>query len=84
MPRIRQRVKFTARAYPIARWRWRRAYPSPPSSVPRTSGPAKPLTGQNGGFQVSVDSDASFTLSLTAGETKKDFAVQPGWQEFRI
>jgi len=34
--------------------------------------------------QVSVDSDGSLLMSLASGETKKDIAVQPDRQEFRI
>jgi glycogen debranching enzyme len=49
-----------------------------------TSLVAKPLADRSNGLQVGVDSDTSFTLSLAVGETKKDFAVQPGRQEFRI
>ena len=41
---------------------------------------AEPLADKPGGFQVSVDSDGSFTLSLASGETTKDFAVQAGRQ----
>jgi hypothetical protein len=49
-----------------------------------TSLVAKPLADRLGRFQVSVDSDGAFTLSLACGETKKDFAVQSGRQAFRI
>jgi hypothetical protein len=49
-----------------------------------TSLVAKPLADRLGRFQVSVDSDGAFTLSLASGETKKDFTVRPGRQEFRI
>jgi glycogen debranching enzyme len=49
-----------------------------------TSLVAKPLAGSGAQFQVRVDSDGAYTLSLASGETKKDFAVKAGQQEFRI
>ena len=49
-----------------------------------TSLVAKPVAERPGQFEVRVDSDGTFTLSLASGETKRDFAVQSGRQEFRI
>ncbi len=45
---------------------------------------AKPLGGGPGAFQVSVESDGPFTLSLASGETKRELAVKAGRNETRI